>query len=236
MESERIDELIAGYALDALSEEDERELEEHLRRSPEAREHLAVLQETAAALAFGVETPAPPSRLRERLLEETRAQEPSNVVPLRRRWVAPALGAVAAAAAGVAIGLAIWGSDLSGDLFAERSLAESQTEVLALFADPQASSYPVDGANGTLVVASGGRAGLVLPGFKPAPAGKAYQVWVIEGNSNPRSAGLFEGGDSQSIVPLELPVPDGAAVAVTLEQEGGADQPTSAPLLITPTA
>ena len=48
MEPDRVDQLIAGHALRAPSPDDERELEEHLRRSPEAREQLAALQETAA--------------------------------------------------------------------------------------------------------------------------------------------------------------------------------------------
>jgi anti-sigma-K factor RskA len=236
MESERIDQLIAGQALDALSEEDERELEEHLRRSPEAREQLAALQEAASALAYGVETPAPPPELRARLLAEASAQPQSNVVPLRRRWTTPALGAVAAAAAAVAIGLGIWGASLSGDLSDERAVAASQSEVLALYADPQSTSYPVEGADGTLVVAPGGQAGLVLTGLDAAPDGKTYQAWVIEGEDAPASAGIFSGGGSQAIVPLELPVPAGATVAVTVEQAGGAEQPTTDPFLVVPTA
>jgi anti-sigma-K factor RskA len=226
MEPERIDELIAGYALDALSPDDEREVEEHLRRSPWAREHLAGLQESASSLAYGVETPAPPARLRERILAETAAPEGSNVVALRSRWVAPVLGAAAAAAAGVAIGLAIWGTDLSSSLSAEREVVARQTEVLALVADPQANKFTVEGANGTLVVSRGGQAGLVLSGFEQAPAGKRFQAWVIE-DGQPVSAGLFEGGGRQTIVPLTRPVPPGAVVAVTLEDEDGAAVPTN---------
>ncbi len=235
MESERVDELIAGYALDALSEEDERELEEHLRRSPEAREQLSALQEAASALAYGVESPVPRPHLRERLLEETRAEEESNVVPLRRRWIVPALGAAAAVAAGVAIGLGIWGSGLSGDLADERSAAADQSEILALVSDPGSRNYRVDGANGTLVVAPGGQAGLVLSGLEQAPAGKTYQAWVIGADGRPVSAGLFAGGGAQAVVPLEQPVPAGATVAVTVEEAGGAEQPTTDPFVVAPT-
>jgi anti-sigma-K factor RskA len=235
MEPERIDELIAGYALGALSADDERELEEHLRRSPDAREHLAALEETAATLAYGVETPLPPPRLRERILEQARPAPASNVVSLpRRRWLVPALATVAAAAAGVAIGLGIWGSDLSGSLSDEQAAAAKQSELIALFARPDASRYEVDGATGTLVVAQGGQAGLVLSGLGPAPAGKTYQAWVIE-DDNVQSAGLFSGGNGQSVVPLTRPVPAGATVAVTIEQAGGADAPTQQPTIVAPT-
>ena len=236
MEPERVDELIAGHALRALSPEDERELEEHLRRSPEAREQLATLEETAAALAFAVESPAPPASLRERILAEasTDAPEQSNVVPFRRRAVVPILGAAAAVAAGVAIGLGVWGSSLSSSLDEERAAGARQDEVLALFAEQSSERFPVSGANGTLVVADDGQAGLVLSGFEAAPAGKTWEVWVIEGDT-PAPAGLFVGGGGESVVPLTRPVPAGATVAVTLEAAGGVDQPTSDPVLVAPT-
>jgi anti-sigma-K factor RskA len=234
MEADRVDELIAGYALHALSEEDERELEEHLRRSPEARERLTSVEEAAAALAFGVDAPPPPPALRERILELARAEErPRNVVPLRRRWVTPALGAAAAVAAGVAIGLGVWGSNVSSSLSDERAAVARQDEVLALFAEPGASKFDVSGATGTLVVAPGGEAALVLSGLEPAPAGKTYEVWVIEGET-PAPAGLFAGGD-ESIVRLTRPVTPGATVAVTLEPAGGVDAPTTQPFALAPT-
>lgn len=234
MEPDRIDELIAGYALCALSEDDERELEEHLRRSPEAREELAAFQETTAALAFGAEAKAPPPRLREQILEQVRPAPASNVVQFpRRRWLAPALGAAAAAAAGVAIGLGIWGSDLSGSLSDEQAAAAKQNELIALFARPDSSRYDLSGANGTLVVAPGGQAGLVLSGLSPAPSGKTYQAWVIDGDTV-QSAGLFSGG-GQAIVPLAVPVPGGATVAVTVEKAGGAAAPTQQPSILAAT-
>jgi anti-sigma-K factor RskA len=236
MEPDRVDQLIAGHALRALSPDDERELEEHLRRSPEVREQLAALQETAASLAFAVESPAPPPSLRDRILADVATEEPeqATVIPFRRRAVVPILGAVAATAAGVAIGLGVWGSSLSSSLDDEQAANARQDEVLALFAEQSSDRFSVSGANGTLVVADGGQAGLVLSGFEEAPADKTYQVWVIE-DDTPQPAGLFRGGGSESVVPLTRPVPEGATVAVTVEPAGGVDQPTSDPVLVAPT-
>ena len=157
MEADRVDELIAAYALDALSAEEEEELDGHLRRAPAARERLSALQEAAASLAYGVDTPAPSPALRTRILDEARTPAPSNVVPLRRRWVVPVLAAVAAVAAGLAIGLGVWGSSLSSSLSNERAAVASQNEVLALFASPSSSQFGVKGAAGTLVVGTGAR-------------------------------------------------------------------------------
>jgi anti-sigma-K factor RskA len=234
MEADRVDELIAGHALHALSEEDERELEQHLRRSPEARERLSALEETAAALAHGVDAPPPPPGLRARILDEARATgRPSNVVSLRRRWVVPVLAAATAAAAGVAIGLGIWGSNVSSSLSKEREAAARQAEAVAVLANPDSSRYPVSGASGTLVVAPSGDAALALSGFEPAPEGKTYEVWVIDGEK-PAPAGLFDGGGSP-LVALTRPVPAGATVAVTVERAGGVDAPTSEPIVLAPT-
>ena len=85
MESLTMHDLTAAYALDALDAEESREYEEHLATCERCREDLAQLGGAAGALAFAVESPAPPAALRSRILETARAERP-NVVPLRSRW------------------------------------------------------------------------------------------------------------------------------------------------------
>jgi anti-sigma-K factor RskA len=161
--------------------------------------------------------------LLDRIVEQAR-QERANVVPLRRRRVLLApTGAAGVAAAAAAVVLGIWAGSLSDSLDRERGL-------IALLADPAARSVGVAGAQGRLVVASDGRAVLALSGLEPAPPGKTYEAWVIEGAS-PRRAGLFDADDGRSLVELEEPVPDGAVVGVTLEREGGVEAPTMQPFV-----
>ena len=66
---------------------------------------------------------------------------------------------------------------------------------------------------------------MIVRNLEEAPSGKTYEAWVI-GAGGPVKAGLFDGGD-QEIVLLERPLDTGAIVAVTLEPEGGSEQPTS---------
>jgi anti-sigma factor RsiW len=233
MEPEAIHELTAAYALNALDPGEEDAYEEHLRRCDHCRAELAELQEAAAALAFAAEGPAPPPALRERILERAAAERP-NVVPLtsRRRWVAPALGAIAAVAAGVAIGIGVWASSLHGSLDSQKRLAESQAQVIALFSG-RVQQVPVAGADGTLVVDRKGDGALVLSGLAPAPAGKTYEAWVIVGDEA-RPAGTFEGGGDTSVHRLTRLVPPGAVVALTVEPDGGVEQPTTTPFASTP--
>jgi hypothetical protein len=65
-------------------------------------------------------------------------------------------------------------------------------------------------------------------GLPRPPAGKDYQLWVIEG-STPRSEGVFPVGDdgkAQHVLP-EVPAPGGVgAFAVTLEPAGGLSAPS----------
>lgn len=85
------------------------------------------------------------------------------------------------------------------------------------------------GADGTLVVASGGEAALALTTFDPAPEGRTDEAWIIE-DGVVLPAGLFDGRDG-AVVHLEGAVGPGALVAVTIESAGGVDQPTSDPIL-----
>src|SRR5262245_8847473 len=111
--------LTAAYALDALDAREVHEYEEHLATCEQCRADLALLTVPAGALAFAVESPAPPPELRARILEAARAERP-NVVPLRRRWTVAA-AAVAAAAAIVALGIGLWAATLHRSLSHERS-------------------------------------------------------------------------------------------------------------------
>jgi hypothetical protein len=218
MERDEVHALTAAYALDALDEVEERDYETHLRGCDRCRLELVDLTEAATSLAFAVEAPAPRASLREQILDQAR-EERAKVVPLRPRRTATYVStAVAAVAACVAIGIGIWAASLSNDLDRERDVAN-------LVSDPQSRVVSLTGAPGRLVVGESGEAALVLSGLDEAPKDKTYEVWVIEGNT-PRPAGLFRSEGERDVVKLERPVPRGATVAMSVEDEGGRDQPS----------
>ncbi len=223
---ESIHELSAAYALDALDREERSAFEAHLGGCARCQEELASFWQTTGSLAHAAAGPAPSPELRGRLLERARAERP-NVVPLRpRRWALPVMAGVAAVAAVAALALGLWASSLSSDLDETRSALAGQQLVSALLADESSRSISLDGANGRLVVGGSGDAALVVSDLSPAPSGKAYEIWVIEGQT-PRPAGLFDGDGA---VALDRPVPADATVAVTLEDDAGVDAPTGKPL------
>ena len=220
-------ELVAGYALDALDDEDKAAFERHLATCTHCAGELASFRETAASLAYALDAPPPPTELRGRILDAARAER-SNVVPLRRRFALPALGGLAAAAAVAAVALGVWNLTLSRELDDERTAREATERALALVADPDAERTALAGATGSLVVASDGTAALVICDLREPPAGKTYEAWVIA-DRRPRAAGIFGGDGGCSAVPLDRPVPAGATVAVTVE-EGRVERPSGEPL------
>jgi anti-sigma-K factor RskA len=215
MDTEALHELTAAYALDALDPAERAEYEVHLATCEACREELAQLSVVAASLAFAAEPVAPPPALRARILEAAQAEQP-NVVPLRPRWLYP-VAAVAAVAACVAIGLAVWNVSLHNQL--------SNANEQAL------THVPVAGVPGTLVVSSNGSAALLISRIAPADAGKTYEAWILQGKKA-KPAGLFQARTGSAFVPIAGKVPKGGRVAVTVEPAGGSPQPTTTPFAV----
>ena len=109
--------LLAAYALNALSEDERSAFEQHLEDCERCRDELIGFADAAAALALAAEPAMPLPELRGRILGD--ARRGGSVIPLRRRAV-PAVAAVAALAASAAIGIGIWASLLHSSLSSER--------------------------------------------------------------------------------------------------------------------
>jgi anti-sigma factor RsiW len=209
--------LSAPYALDALTPDERAEFEEHLRTCDRCQAELAGLQDAAAALAFSVDGPAPPSALRAAILDAARAERP-NVVPLRpRRTFTSVAAAFAVAASAAAVGFGVWAASLHNSLSTSR-------DAVRVLADPASRRLPVGGSRGELVVAPSGQAVLAVR-LPKLPSGKTYEAWIA--NPAVKRAGQFDGG----AFTLPRNVMHGAQVMVTVERSGGVDAPTSKPLL-----
>jgi anti-sigma factor RsiW len=187
---------VAAYALDALDDDERQAYEAHLAGCEQCRADLAGLTDTAGALGLAADAADPPEGLRGRILDAARDEGPSNVVSIgaARRRRLAIAGGVAAAVAAAALAIGLYAA-LSGGPSKELALSVDQ-----------------------------GVARATVSGFDAAPAGKTYELWVIEGKT-PRPAGLFGGGDKQ-VITLTRPAPGGSTVAITLERAGGATTPT----------
>ena len=132
-----------------------------------------------------------------------------------------------------AVALAFWAADLSKQLDDQRAASRSSEEVAQCWPTRPRERIPLDGADGVLVVdAETGNGWLVVCGLEEAPAEQTYEAWVIQ-DDQAVAAGLFSGGDGgRRSSPLDAPVPEGAVVAVTVEQcRAASTSPTQQPII-----
>ena len=181
---DRIHELTAGYALDALDPDDHARFEEHLAACDRCREELAAFWQVAGALA----SRPTGRRRRPRCVSGSSARPGTSGRTSCRCGPAgrvPVLSSAAAVAAVAALALGLWAASLSSDLDDARGELAS-----ARATRTRRRTRPRNG-EASLVVTPTGDAALVVRKLAPAPEGKDYQMWVFE-DETPRPAGLFE--------------------------------------------
>lgn len=225
--------LSGAYALDALSAEEAEEFRRHLEACPACRQEVRELQQAAADMGAS-ETVVPPASLRRRVLAEVdrtpqlrpRDVPGGNVVRLRRRPWATRL--LVAAAAALLVGAAAVGiSRLGGEEDQQTLLAQ---EVVQVFEADDAKTTTMETANGGVISVatspSRGEMAVDTDELPPLEEGRVYQLWAIQGGSV-ESVGLL---DRERGAAMEMPAPD-TEVAITVEPEGGSEQPTSEPIM-----
>ena len=148
----------------------------------------------------------------------------------------------------IALAVGAWGLSLRNELKSlqaqtaqlQEEVAEQQ-EILAVIASPNAQTFAVagtdhqPGSHGKLIADSEtGSAVLVVAGLQPLESEKTYEFWLIKGET-PVAAGIFEVNESgQAILKLSHAVTPGSydAVGVSIEPEGGSEQPTGAIVML----
>jgi anti-sigma-K factor RskA len=232
---ERFDDLKEAYALGALSEEERREVEEYLGTHSELRTEVDDLRSVANLLALAPREYEPSPKLRRDLMNrissspvETPAADPSTRQGgLLRRLFGPGGLAAAAVLALVTIGMVTWNASLQEENQALQGELQGQ----------RTSSYALQGTGaaqevrGEVVRLGDERAVLIADDLPAPPENKTYEAWIIR-DDVPEPAGLFEPNKTGSAAaPIEGPIEDADAVAVTVESSGGSSTPTDDPLI-----
>lgn len=210
---------IAAYLLEALDSEEAASLERHLATGcVECRAEMRWLEPAVRVLPECVDRVEAPAGLRQRLLEEARADlEPEAPRQRERRplfagWRPLAgLAAVALIAAAVA-GFAIGGGRSSGGAGDMTVVAGRPPGVTAK------------------VLGSGDSATVLLANVEELPPDRVLEAWVKR-NGEVEPAGLFvpdRKGRAMTAIPKMRGV---EMVMVTLEPRSGSAAPTSAPMV-----
>lgn len=150
----------------------------------------------------------------------------------RRSWV-PYAAAAAALIVAAGSGVTVWQqtqrqNQLEEDLTAAQRQLDDSTRLMQ--ADDLRTSTDELPEGGTVTVSSSESEQLIRispDGVGRAPEGKSMQMWVI-GDEGPESAGLMT-GESTTIGGHSFT--DGSVFGITIEPEGGSDQPTTDPVV-----
>jgi anti-sigma-K factor RskA len=230
---ERFDDLKEAYALGALSEQERREVEDHLGKHPELGAEVDDLESVANLLALAPQEHEPSPKLRRDLLRRissssdvTPALDPSARQNRLGRLFGPGGLAAAAALALVAIGLFAWNASLQEENRTLQGELQGQQKSYAL-----QSTGAAQEVRGEVVRLGYERVVLVADGLPSPPEGETYQAWIMR-EDVPEPAGLFEPNDTgAAAAPIEGSIEGADAVAVTVEPSGGSSSPTSDPLM-----
>ncbi|MEX1078054.1 MAG: anti-sigma factor [Homoserinimonas sp.] len=253
----------AGYALNALSPQERDNFEAQLMESEAMRNELTGLSDTAALLGLAVEPVQPKADLKANIMAKLASTpqlpresdaSPRRVEPApptettstpgavesktRARWFTRPAGILAAAAAAAAL---FAGGNLVGWNLAHNDFAVTQATALA---ELQAAE---DVQSATATVAGGGtaeliwsierqRSAIVIDDLPDLPENRVYQLWYIDGGGA-TPAGTFEpAGRGKTLRVLDGTMSAGDTIGITVEPEGGSQQPTTDPVVAIPSA
>lgn len=244
--------LLPAYALDAVDDLERRAVERLLADDAEARRALDEYREVVASFTVEHE---PPAHLRAAVMDRIVASagaadggapvaddggtpappgtghaDGTNVVPLssrrRRRWGVVAVAAAAVVAVAVPTTVAIQATT-------EQNRLQEQVDTVAeMMADPSATLLRSDvTGGGYATVLAAGDDFLFSAGDLPDVGDDSvYQLWLVGAEGGVTSAGLLEPQDGE----VEQLVQDasGVGLAVSVEPEGGSEQPTTDPIVV----
>src|SRR5918996_863934 len=220
-EGDRIDELLAGYALRSLTGDDaaeaDRLLSEHVPDCGRCRATLLAFSDVVADLALDADPMPPPETLLPRLHREL---EPATSRPAPGRWAAVASGVAAILVVGgvaVSLGVRAGGLQANNDLLRD-ALAFSQrpgADTAPLGAAEAASPAPVS----EITAPEEDHFFLIGEDLPSPPAGLVYGIWLSDG-TDLVFAGTFVPGLQMTVVQVPFDRSRYDQVLITLEVEG----------------
>jgi anti-sigma-K factor RskA len=250
--------LLTDYVLGELRDAERQQVETHLAACDRCATEVRELSLAFGSIGLSEEPIAPPPHLRARVLDSLERNASSNDSRVRELRIRRLPGAIAVAGGLAASLLVVLGTMFAVSMHRNtelrRSLAATDAEVSRLATQLADNRSQADRAVAILTASDMRRIDLagydasrdaiaraywsaqqglliVADHLPPPPAGRVYQVWIIEsGSSGPVSAGVIDaerGGRGMLIVPPPSGVRGGAiTVAVTDEPPGGLAAPT----------
>lgn len=224
MNRKKFEELKEAYALGALPQDEQRQMEEYLAEHPDLRPEIEELTTLSNLLAFSPAEYEPPQTLRRNIMDAVEAEagergtEGQSTLQRLRSYLSMQRLALGAAAA-VLVALLSWNISLQAG---NSGLQSYELQ----------GSGPAEEIQAEVVEMEENKFVLVAENMPSMPEDQTMQIWVIE-DGEPKPGGTFRPKDGLAAAPVTKSLQGADAVAVTVEPAGGSDQPTSDPVLET---
>ena len=242
MNCDQLREYYELYVIGLADEPERSEIREHLDRGCEVcMAELKRARELAAVIDGSAPLAEPSPQLRRRILAS------AGVEPRRLNWWAPFWAVAAICAIFAAAFFSSREKDFGNQLVEARAQVREQTieltrlnEAFAILSGPDTTEASFGGSQpqppkGKVYVNPTQGVLLMAANLPPANTGKIYEMWIIPKKGMPAPAGLFQSTMDGTALYVRRGAVDlnaTGAVAVTLENAGGAPQPTSTPIIV----
>lgn len=222
---------VAVYALGVLPAGEAQEVAAHLATCQECRREYDLLRPAVTAVGSSAQNytdeACPGPLLKARIMREVRGSERAQAAPKGGSpWLT--FGAIAASLV-FTIGALLIYTTMDRRIARETAIMAAQSAALADLAAADARRYRfADGA----VFVRGTHLYVALPHLAPLPAGRVYQAWTLPKGSKRMAPSITFTGSERDATIVRLPesAETVAAVAVSIEPEGGSKQPTTKPI------
>jgi anti-sigma factor RsiW len=227
-----------AYAADALPDDERQEFDHHLERCSACRQEVTELAATAARLGAAASSRAPEGMRARVLAEVARTRQVSPVVSsLQRRsttrqWFRQPVGIAASFLLLLALGLGVF----AGVEARRAHQADERADLIAaIMTDPDRAQATADISSGGagMVIVAGDEAIFRATGVKSLAGDRTYQLWILDAKGA-RSVGVLGRGSSGDILRFVEGVKKSDRIGLTVEPDGGSDQPTTKPVLVLP--
>jgi anti-sigma-K factor RskA len=217
----------AAWAMGTAEDPERSEITAHLERHcdvcvPGVRSALA----TVTSMSLAVKQVDPPKRLRKRILALVMPEPGGSWFSVWLPWT------VAAALAIALIVVAIPRVTTPG---AVRPGEVAYQEVINILNDPltKDAAFGEPAARGRFFVSPAKGVVFIAAHLPKLDPGRTFEMWVIPDGGKPIPAGTFHALSDSSAVHFHPGPVSAAAMAISVEPDGGSPQPTTTPIIVT---
>jgi hypothetical protein len=228
----------AAFAIDALDAKRVDDFKVHLEGCKRCQEELRWLAPAVRALPAAVESQTPPPALKQRLMDEVRADAAAAAKRAReekRRERAASHKSFGEWLRGVRIGGLTW-KPLTGLAVVVLIVAGGIGYAVGTGGGAGIHTTESEQPNGIVakVVTEGNRGELRLAGVRQLPKGKVLEAWVRRGNAVEPVPALFTPNHAGNASTVIDDMKNVSLVMVTREPAGGTKAPTTEPIVKVP--